>query len=400
MKQGIDMFQQAAKQPSFVLSGKEKFKVKNEGVSEAKHALGLAYYEGTGVTKNIKTAFSWWSRAVEEDGNGASANNIGCMYEEGELGVIDIQKAIIYWKFAVFDGLVRATQNLYRVYLKMYGVHQALDWYRLGVENGAFRNAKIDEVNAVSLDKFDSKIFIEKLKNELKCGPFRDIVLRYEETTKNMSQICKIDYEMQTKMPKTNAAFIVEHRTWFQKMRGIKSALGLFATYAHPAKLTSKQSVDIIGLKQIFFKDMDANIDKIYEGFAVKVTIIDDAIVGQPSVNVIAQDNDGDVQRIFLYNIPQNKETQNIVGYGCTITIVNPYHRIGVCDGRPGIRVDNPSTIIYHTALTNKKRCRYCGDPQGTIVCKKCQRVFYCSKKCLEDDATVNKHNLVCIKNF
>lgn len=403
------MFKQAAAQPSYVLLGKDKLKVKNEGVSEAKHALGLAFYEGSGVPKNIQTAFDWWLRAFEEDGNGASANNIGIMYEEGELGAPDIEKAILYWKFAAFDGLVRAMQNLYRVYIKK-GHAKAFDWYRLAIKKGAVKSSNIDGIiEARQLDEFDSKIFVEKLKTELKCGRFKHIVMRYEEMKKNMSKICKTDCitQLTPMMPNTNAAFIVEHRTFFREMRGMRETeinkTGVFATYmfiyAHPAKIKPKRTVDIFGLKQILFKDMDVNLDKVYEGFAIKVTIIDDAILGQPSVNLIGQDIDGHMQRIFVYNIPQNKETQHKIGYGCIITILNPYHRIAM-DGKSCIRVDDPASIIYNGILTNKKRCRYCGNANGTILCRKCQRVFYCSQNCLQMDASKNQHELVCVKKL
>lgn len=137
------MYVQAAAQPSFIFDKKQKLKLKNEGVSEAKHALGLAYYEGSGVTKNVKTAFSWWSRAFEEDGNGASANNIGIMYEEGEVVSRDIETAILYWKFAAFDDLVRAMVNLSRVYMNYKRNHiKAFDWYRLSVEHDPLRMVK------------------------------------------------------------------------------------------------------------------------------------------------------------------------------------------------------------------------------------------------------------------
>lgn len=398
------MFMQAAAQPSFIYHGKQK--LSNEGVSEAKHALGLAYYEGSGVPKSVKNAFSWWSRAFEEDGNGASANNIGIMYEEGEEVFRDIEKAILYWKFAAFDGLVRAMHNLGRVYMDYKRDRvEAYNWYRLSVENGAVKSAGMEAQLVCYHHKFDKKVFLENLKKELKESRFRNIIVQNEQTIKNAAQMGQFNYKtpVARTAPMTNAAFIIEHRTFFQQMRGMldlaKNKQGMFATYANPPKLKGNLNVDIIGLKEICFKDMDASVDKIYEGFAVKVVIVDDAILGQPSVNLIGQDNDGNMQRIFIYNIPQNKETHDVVGYGCSITIVNPYHRIGM-DGKPMIRVDNPSTIVYHKALTNKKRCRYCGDPQGIILCKNCRRAYYCSITCLTSDSSQNQHKLVCVKKL
>lgn len=410
------MLEQAAVQPSFYLHGKEKLKLKNEGVGEAKHALGLAYYEGSGVPRNIKTAFSWWVRAFNEDGNGASANNIGIMYEEGQSVSPDIENAIIHWKFAAFDGLVRAMKNLFRVYMNNRNHVDALNWYRLGVENGAVKDSKLEELislNSRQLGKFDSKIFVQNLKTELRNGRFRKIILQREETINNINQLresgqFKIFDQIAQCAPNTNPNFIIEHRKFFEEMRRMlenerrprPGYVAVTSAYVHPANLKSNPNVDVIGLNQIHFKDMPEDVEKIYEGFAIKVVVIEDAIVGQPSVNIIGQDSDGNVKRIFIYNIPQNKETQDSVGYGCTITIVNPYHKIGKADGMPMIRVDNPSTVIYHSALTNKKRCRYCGDPRGTISCRNCKRAYYCSQKCLTLDSSENQHKLVCVKKL
>lgn len=340
------------------------------------------------------------------------------MYEEGQFVSRDVEQAILYWKFAAFDGLVRAMNNLGRVVMNTKRNYiAACDWYRLAVENGSVKNAQMEDFirkRTFGLSgKFDSKAFLGQVIKELKESRFRDIVNQCEQTTKNISQLRTMgDWEttiterterIARTAPNANAAFIVEHRTYFHEMKKIMDVAtkkqGEFATFAHPAKLKGKANVDIIGLKPIFFKDMGSHADKIYEGFAVKVVIVDDAIVGQPSVNLIGQDSQGTMQQIFIYKIPQNTETQNVVGYGCSITIVNPYYRIGM-DGKPMIRVDNPSTVIYHTALTNKKRCRYCGDPQGIILCKKCQRACYCSQKCLQLDSTENQHKLVCVKKL
>ncbi|KAG4071231.1 hypothetical protein HA402_008966 [Bradysia odoriphaga] len=404
-QRGIDMLRQAAAQPSFIVEDNKK--LKNEGVSEAKHALGLSYYEGTGVSKNIKTAVLWWERAFREDGNGTSANNLGCMYEDGESVSRDIETAILYWKFAAFDDLTRAMENLYRVFMQSRKYSEAVDWYKLSIEKGSARDNAMEEFirkRTRQLGNFNSKMFIEKLKAGLRASRFGNIVRQCEELEDNL--VRKVNTERKTaaeqivqRVPKTDSAFIIDHRKYFKETRDICSQSGL-VYIVHPSKLKVKPTVNIIGLKSIYFKDMIATAEKIYDGFAIKVLIIDDAIVGQPSVNVIGRDDHGTIHRIFIYNIPQDEETQDKVGYGCTITIVNPYHKIGATDGRPMIRVDDPSTVIYHTMLTNKKRCRYCGDPQGVILCGKCKRVFYCSQVCRSADANENQHHLVCVKKL
>lgn len=145
---------------------------------------------------------------------------------------------------------------------------------------------------------------------------------------------------------------------------------------------------------------MDPKKDHIYEGFAIKLTFIEDAITGKPWISQIAEDENGDAQRIFVYNFPQNDETQNKIGFGCKVTVVNPYFRLAK-DGMPMIRIDDISLMFLHSDTTNKKRCRYYGnDSDLTVPCRQCKRSFYCSKLCLKKDAMELNHNDVCLKRL
>jgi len=139
--------------------------------------------------------------------------------------------------------------------------------------------------------------------------------------------------------------------------------------------------------------------DKIYEGHVLKVTVIEDAILGTPSIALIVQDGNGDIGRLFIYNHPQNgKETHAELGFGCRLSILYPHMR-NMSDGYPGLRVDDPNLILKHTTLNNSNRCHYCGKAEGSkVTCRKCGRVSYCSIGCLKKDAVKLCHYLVCHK--
>lgn len=57
-------------------------KFPNIGVVEAEHSLGLAYQDGVGVLRDVQKAFDYYTRGIKH-GYGASANNIGFMYNAG-----------------------------------------------------------------------------------------------------------------------------------------------------------------------------------------------------------------------------------------------------------------------------------------------------------------------------
>ena len=56
------------------------------GSSSGAFALGLAYTHGIGCNKNPKEGIKVWERAVEL-GDGSAANNLYCIYDNGEYGI-------------------------------------------------------------------------------------------------------------------------------------------------------------------------------------------------------------------------------------------------------------------------------------------------------------------------
>jgi len=55
------------------------------GNASAQHNLAFMYNNGTGVTKDYKQAFKWYTKSAEQ-GNATAQYNLGTMYNKG-LGV-------------------------------------------------------------------------------------------------------------------------------------------------------------------------------------------------------------------------------------------------------------------------------------------------------------------------
>ena len=62
------------------------------GVAEAEHALGVRYFEGISVRKDLSVAAYWFQRATDH-GSAMAANNLGSMYLDGLAVGKDLEKA-------------------------------------------------------------------------------------------------------------------------------------------------------------------------------------------------------------------------------------------------------------------------------------------------------------------
>jgi len=128
--------------------------------------------------------------------------------------------------------------------------------------------------------------------------------------------------------------------------------------------------------------------------------VIEDAILGNPSIYLLVEDNNEDIGRLFVYNYPQRMQTHEELGYGCQFFLIYPHYKF-MRDGMKRLRVDGPKLIFKQPHLGNKDQCRYCGNSEGNKVqCRKCRRVNYCSKLCLKKDAEEREHSLVCVKTL
>lgn len=356
-------------------------------------------------------ALEWYTKAIKH-GSGQSANNAGIMYTTGQGVPRDAQTGRNYQKLGAALKLVRSMENLASQYLGLSDKENARKWFQFAISKGSLSlQSKRQEFFAlVGPDlntPIEEDIFELELVNEVKTGPLahlfgNDLPPSAEDLLVGM---------LKSKMPSDAASttsrsvlglvdpyrsnIITSHRSALRMQRNTA-----FKFDKGEANLLPRPVVDLFTLKPIFFADMDPKKDHIYEKFAIKLTFIEDAITGRPSIIQIAEDEKGDAQRVFIYNFPQNDETQNKIGFGCKVTIVNPYFRLAK-DGRPMIRVDDISLMFLHSSVSNKNRCRYCGSEcQLTVPCRQCKRAYYCSKPCLKKDSMELNHLDVCLKRL
>lgn len=389
-------------------------KLPNIGVVEAEHGLGLSYQEGVGVPQDFQKALNWYTRAIKH-GSGAAATNVGFMYDKGIGVTLNKSKALDYYKLASSMKVVRAMEIIAYMYLELDDKENARKWFQYAINKGslALQATKQDFFDIVGTgveNTIEEDVFELELIEEVKAGPLAHMIvgveelpMSEEETINKFCEKYKIDRSGCVSTSRTSLGLtdpyrvkiITSHRYMLREIRSQKPEF-----HKGEAKLLPKQIVDIFTLKQIFFADMDTKKDHIYEGCAIKLTLIEDAITATPSISQIAEDGNGDAQRICFCNFPRNKEIQDSIGFGCSITVVNPYFRLAN-DGLPVIRVDDVSLMVLQPSCTDKKKCRYCGKTNDlTVPCRHCKRCFYCSKLCLKKDSAELNHKDVCLKRL
>ncbi|HTU33693.1 MAG TPA: tetratricopeptide repeat protein [Candidatus Acidoferrum sp.] len=102
--------------------------------------LGLAYYQGIGVSgRDCARAVGWWQRAAEH-GSAQAQNNLGRAHEYGEGVEVDLDKAVYWYQRATTQNHPTAQYNLGVMYELGRGVAQdfrrAAVWYRQAAEQG------------------------------------------------------------------------------------------------------------------------------------------------------------------------------------------------------------------------------------------------------------------------
>ncbi|KAL0487099.1 ERAD-associated E3 ubiquitin-protein ligase component HRD3 [Acrasis kona] len=150
---------------------------------------------------------------------------------------------------------------------------------------------------------------------------------------------------------------------------------------------------NMIGLKEIFFADMDPTIDKIYEQNIIELTNIDEICTKFESLKLIVEDKKGDVHKLSIYNLnEQNPKGMFVKGF--KFSIISPYMRLPN-DGVPQIRVDDPATLIFSPKI-EQDICSFCATPNSKLRCKKC-KARYCGSVCQMHDWKEAGHKFLCI---
>ncbi|XP_035711760.1 uncharacterized protein LOC118437080 isoform X2 [Folsomia candida] len=382
-------------------------KTVRQGVREAQHSLGLDYADGCYVKKDYQQAEYWYMKALR-NGYGFSALNIAVLFASGQGRPVDMAKAVEFWKIAAIFGTVRAIQTLTFYYYSINQKSLALQWYAFALKHNPMdHNLRQLFPETAIPPEFDADVFEEALDNELLNNV----------NTKEFVQIKDYDWdddglerrrkkrkkrlvkEEQLDVPARRKQLIIHQRERWSRIENWKPDGTMACSMA--VNLPPPITPNLIGLKPITFKDMDkAAKDKIYDGFALRVTVIEEVVLIKAFTAVVDDGQDG-LGLVSIYNYPHKPETLDEIGYGCCYTIINPYYR-KTNDGRWAVRVDDPNLIVKHPYLKATHRCRYCGKidypNKEKVTCCHCERVSYCSERCRAKDATELHHNLVCCK--
>jgi len=156
---------------------------------------------------------------------------------------------------------------------------------------------------------------------------------------------------------------------------------------------------NILQAKPITLKEMNSTEDRIiYQGCVIELVIIEELnpLKLGSWIELIAQDEDGDVTRLFLINKEKLMEKKlGKLEVGTKLAIVNPCMQVG--EQMNGIRVDDPNFILLRKQVWNI--CWFCAEKDeddSFQKCSKCMKALYCSKECQQIDWKVMKHKLVC----
>jgi TPR repeat protein len=107
------------------------------GNAEAQLQLGILYYQGKGVARNLAEAARWYRKAADQ-GNAYAQSNLGALYHQGDGVTKDFLEAAKWLQKAAKQGEARAQLNLGAMYYKGDGVtkdlSEAAKWYQKAAE--------------------------------------------------------------------------------------------------------------------------------------------------------------------------------------------------------------------------------------------------------------------------
>ncbi|UJR18925.1 hypothetical protein I4U23_022054 [Adineta vaga] len=126
------LYEKAASQPPMYPKSKN---LRNPGVAEAEHALGVRYAEGVVVSKRLATAACWYKRAFDH-GNVQSGNSLALLYENGSGVIMDLDKAEQIFEQAAEQGDSNAMYNLAILLTRRAKFPMAKIWYDRACQAG------------------------------------------------------------------------------------------------------------------------------------------------------------------------------------------------------------------------------------------------------------------------
>lgn len=129
----------ADREKEFLRENADLLKSANEGNAQSQFELGLIYYQGKEIAKNYDNAFSWFSKASQNNHPGSSFY-LGIMYMDGNGTDKDCAQSLKYYKKAASANVPDASYNLSVLYSKGECVTKNMEtshyWLLQSAENG------------------------------------------------------------------------------------------------------------------------------------------------------------------------------------------------------------------------------------------------------------------------
>lgn len=123
----------------YVAALKELKPLATKGHAQAQNYLGVMYFKGYGVTKDVQVAFKWFNRAAEQ-GHANDQFLLGFMYNHGQGVTQDYEAAFNWYKLAAEQGHAKAQYKLGGMYSLGQGIAQdyirAHMWLNIAASNG------------------------------------------------------------------------------------------------------------------------------------------------------------------------------------------------------------------------------------------------------------------------
>jgi hypothetical protein len=194
-----------------------------------------------------------------------------------------------------------------------------------------------------------------------------------------------------------------EHRQFLSNMQAVIDNNSLVrSTSTNPSRTTQKKPKKLTGLKSITLREMNPTKNHMYDGYVLSVTIIEQTLSFEPSILLLVEDDNLDIERLFIYGFNE-ADGQHLIKdvfiIGNKMEILNPSIKIGTTDLKPGVRVDDFRSIIMQDDTEKViKMCRCCGQANAMHGCDKCKNARYCSRECQVIDWKEYEHKLICKK--
>jgi hypothetical protein len=110
-----------------------------QGDADAQLTLGIIYYEGKGVARDLAESAKWYSKSADQ-GDAYAQLGLGYMYYEGKGVVLDRAEAAKWYRRSAEQGDADAQLMLGHMYYQGTGVDtdktEAAKWYRKSADQG------------------------------------------------------------------------------------------------------------------------------------------------------------------------------------------------------------------------------------------------------------------------